>query len=202
VEVDKRLRGGERLRVVREIRTSVDHPIRVDFLDAQPWSGRLGITFAPGKKNDSYNWYTWDRDIGMDLERMSVEYGVEVVASILELDEMEMLGIPELRDEVERRGMESLWFPIEDLGVPPGEAFGEFMEFLGAMLARLEAGRCVAVHCRGGLGRSGMVAACLLALRGERPVDAIRAVRRARGQGAVEMPKQEELVEDVASVGL
>ncbi|MBW2260682.1 MAG: cyclin-dependent kinase inhibitor 3 family protein [Deltaproteobacteria bacterium] len=185
-----------------DVRTSESHPIRVDFTDMQPWAGRLGITFAPGKKNESYSWFRWERDLDLDLDRMRAEYGIEVVVTLVEEDEMEWMGIEELGDEVKRRGMEWLWFPIEDLGVPPGERFVEFLELAGGVIERLEQGRAAAVHCRGGLGRAGMVAACLLALKGIKPEEAIRCVRRARGEGAVEMPEQEEFVEEVASVGL
>ena len=184
-----------------EVRTSGTHPIRVDYLDVQPWKGRLGITFAPGKRNESYHDFLWQRDLADDLERMRSVYGVEVVVTLLEEEEMEWMGIPDLRRAVEEAGMESLWFPIEDLGVPPGERFLEFMDVARSVVERLDEGRSVVVHCRGGLGRSGMVAACLLALKGVRPVEAIRAVRRARGQAAVEMPGQEEYVEEVGSVG-
>ncbi len=182
------------------VRTSETHPIRVDFVDLQPWKGRLGLTFAPGKRNDSYRSYRWERDLGADLDRMGDAYGVEVVVTLLEEDEMQWMGIGELGEEVGRRSMEWLWFPIEDLGVPPGERFLDFLEFAGGVIERLEAGRVVAVHCRGGLGRAGMVGACLLAMRGIGPVEAIRCVRRARGQGAVEMPGQETFVEEVASM--
>ena len=192
------IRGGRGL----EVRTSESHPIRVAFVDEQPWEGRLGLTFAPGKQNDSYSWYRWERDVDLDLDRMRREYGVEVVVTLLEEDEMEWMGIETLGYEVRRRGMEWLWFPIEDLGVPPGEQLLEFVGFSGKVIERLEAGRVVAVHCRGGLGRAGMVGACLLVLRGMGAGEAIRCVRRARGESAVEMPEQEEYVEEVASVGL
>jgi protein-tyrosine phosphatase len=184
------------------IRTSETDPIRVDFLDTQPWRGRLGITFAPGKNNDSYDMHTWRRDLGLDLDRMRETYSTEVVVTLVTEEEMEWMEIPDLGRETEKRGMEWLWYPIEDLEAPPGEEFLEVMEFLGKVLSRLEEGRVVAAHCRGGLGRSGMIAACLLALRGVTPREAIRAVRRARGEGAVEMEEQEEFVEEVASVGL
>jgi protein-tyrosine phosphatase len=184
------------------VKTSESDPIRVDFLDEQPWRGRLGITFAPGKKNDSYDLHRWDRDLDLDLIRMKEVYGVEVVVTVLEQDEMEWMEIDELGDEVRERGMEWMWFPIEDLDAPPGERFEEFMGLAREMLGRLDGGKVVAVHCRGGLGRSGMVAACLLSLRGMTPAAAIRCVRRARGEGAVEMEVQEEFVEDVHSVGL
>lgn len=44
----------------------------------------------------------------------------------------------------------------------------------------IAAGRVVAVHCGGGLGRTGTLLACYLARRGLNPADAIAQVRRVR----------------------
>jgi len=54
-------------------------------------------------------------------------------------------------------------------------------------------GQSIVVHCRGGLGRTGMVAARLLVELGEKPVTALQRVRAAR-PGAVETVEQEEYV--------
>mgnify|MGYP003345722415 CR=1 FL=1 len=51
----------------------------------------------------------------------------------------------------------------------------------------LRAGANVPVHCKGGLGRAGMMAARLLVELGQPADEAIRAVRRAR-PGAIETP--------------
>jgi len=52
----------------------------------------------------------------------------------------------------------------------------------------------VVLHCLGGLGRSGMVAACALVDAGLAPDDAIRLVREHRSPRAVETRTQEEFV--------
>jgi protein-tyrosine phosphatase len=49
------------------------------------------------------------------------------------------------------------------------------------------------IHCRGGLGRSGTVAAACLVALGHGPAEAIERVRAAR-PGAVESRSQEEWV--------
>jgi hypothetical protein len=55
--------------------------------------------------------------------------------------------------------------------------------------------RCV-MHCRGGMGRAGMMAACVLLRRGEcsKAKEAIETVRKRRGRGAVESRAQEDFV--------
>jgi protein-tyrosine phosphatase len=51
----------------------------------------------------------------------------------------------------------------------------------------------VVVHCRGGLGRSGLVAASVLVALGHPSGEAIRIVRVAR-EGALGTPDQEDRV--------
>ena len=55
-----------------------------------------------------------------------------------------------------------------------------------------EGGRVV-LHCRGGIGRTGTIAARLLVEFGVAPEEAIRMVRRAR-PGTIETMAQEEYV--------
>ena len=57
----------------------------------------------------------------------------------------------------------------------------------------VERGDNVVIHCGGGLGRTGLVAACCLVDRGCSPVEAIRAVRAARPR-TLETDEQERFV--------
>lgn len=62
-------------------------------------------------------------------------------------------------------------------------------------MARMLEGKHVVVHCRGGMGRAGTVAACLVVdLHDRDSAEAIAWVRRTRGPGAIESRAQEEYV--------
>ncbi len=63
---------------------------------------------------------------------------------------------------------------------------------------RLQRGAEVLVLCVGGLGRSGLVASCLLKARGSSAEEAISEVRRVRSERAVETAVQVQMVEDFA----
>lgn len=64
----------------------------------------------------------------------------------------------------------------------------------GAGLLALLRGGCDAlVHCRGGLGRAGTIAALLLAELGMDPQAAVAAVRAVR-TGAIQTSEQEDFV--------
>ena len=177
-----------------EEKTSASHPIRVDFLpqEALELPGRLGLTFAPGKKTDETDG-RWERDLETDLQRLREEYGVETLVSLMEHDEYSNLQIPEFFQKAEEMGMDVLHLPIPDYGVPSDPEEDKYKPLIEDVSGRLEEGQTVVVHCRGGLGRSGLVAASVLVALGHPSGEAIRIVRTARA-GALETPDQEDRV--------
>lgn len=172
--------------------TSDNDPIRVDFVDpaAHGVSGRLGLTLAPGKRTPGVS-ADWDRDLGKDLARLRKHYRTDVLVTLIEEFEMEDVGIQQLRPEARRAGMRSIWFPIADLSTPrhPADPIALVREITG----HLAAGETVVVHCMGGRGRAGTIAACVLAARGVEPARSIALVRAVR-PGALETPAQEAFV--------
>jgi protein-tyrosine phosphatase len=65
------------------------------------------------------------------------------------------------------------------------------------ILEHLATGRTVVIHCEGGIGRSGTIAACCLVAAGQDPVRALELVREVR-YGAATAPGQEEFVHEFA----
>ena len=107
--------------------------------------------------------------------------------------ELVALKVPHLGTEIRSRGLHWRHLPIADYSVPT-EAFEKQWETHGREIrALLRSGNDVLVHCKGGLGRAGMIAARLLVELGMAPEQAIREVRRAR-KGAIETPSQLALV--------
>lgn len=92
-------------------------------------------------------------------------------------------------------GGTAVWFPIHDLHAPP---LHRAEPFLAGLLARIEHGEHLLVHCAAGIGRTGTVAACLLVQLGMSLDDALTAVRAARPGAGPEAGTQLELVAAVA----
>jgi protein-tyrosine phosphatase len=105
--------------------------------------------------------------------------GVDVLVSLLTQEEIEAEELQQEADLCKENDIEFISFPIPDRDVPPRDA--RSAGFFRTLLDRLADGKRVAIHCWGGIGRSGLVAACLLAAH-EIPVEsAIRALSSARG---------------------
>lgn len=176
------------------VKTSETHPIRVDPVRPKDGYGRIGVTLCPGKK---YPWGlagNWERDLDLDLDRIS-RWGATAVVSLITEAEIRDLQVQRLSRAVADRHMEWWHLPIPD-GQPPGPEFEKAWVHAGAAIRdRLRLGFDVLVHCKGGLGRAGTVAARLLVEFGERPDVAIRRVREARSKNALETREQERHVQ-------
>jgi protein-tyrosine phosphatase len=98
------------------------------------------------------------------------------------------LGISDLEDVAKGEGIDVRRFPIPDFATPASRA--ETRALVAWILAEIGASRVVVVCCKGGLGRTGMIAACALARYGASPSVAIDAIRAAR-PGAIETIEQE-----------
>ena len=173
------------------IQTSRTNPLRIAEVPFGTAGGLIGITFAPGKQQDGMT-AEHRRDLEADLDVIAA-WNAAVVVTLVEAHELDALQIAGLGAAVRRRHMEWHHWPIGDYQVPdrafmaawPGRS-----ALLRGVLAR--SGR-VLVHCKGGLGRAGSVAARLLVEDGMPARAAIAAVR-AVGPGAIETGPQEAWV--------
>jgi len=74
------------------------------------------------------------------------------------------------------------WYhcPIRDQQPPAARFEQRWQQDFPAVRQRLEAGEHLVLHCRGGLGRTGTVAACILIEFGTDPDTAVRRIGVAR----------------------
>ena len=171
-------------------RTSASSPLRVASVTPGEGYGRIGITLCPGKSDPAGMSGPWARDLDADLDAIA-HWGATAVVSLITDEELDTLSVRGLPGAVRDRHMEWLHAPIPD-GWPPGRDFENAWAVVGeALRDRLRLGFDVLVHCRGGLGRAGTVAARLLVELGASPDEAIRGVRDERSPYAVETAAQE-----------
>ena len=120
-----------------------------------------------------------------------------LVVSMTEADESQALGLADLPGWLAARGIGWQPFPVADFAIPPPGA--DWARLAARANAALAAGQTVLLHCRGGLGRSGMVALRLMIEAGEEPGAALARLRAAR-QGAVETAAQEGWAQGAAGL--
>ncbi|HVJ62684.1 MAG TPA: hypothetical protein VM555_08220 [Tahibacter sp.] len=105
--------------------------------------------------------------------------GVDIVVSLLEPHEARDLDLADEERCCVAHGLRYVAFPIADRGLPARRE--AVLELADALVADLRDGRGVAVHCRAGIGRSGLIAACVLTRLGHTPAAAFAMLARARG---------------------
>lgn len=175
------------------VRTSQTDPIEV--AEVLCGTGVIGVTFCPGKSGPSVFGAPWARDLQLDVAALK-DWRASVVLTLIEDHEFEHLNVPALGEAVRDAGMVWLHAPIKDLRVPD-ERFERRWSVLGHVIrSKLLSGDRVVVHCRGGRGRAGMIAARLMVELGSAAEDAMAQVRLAR-PGAIETTAQEEHVRQV-----
>lgn len=173
--------------------TSRTHPLRIDDVDIPGVPGTIGITLCPGKVQRDAISGSWKRDLRVDMQVVK-SWGATAWLNLLTATEMLDLKVEDLEVAVKGSGIRYNGLPIED-GDVPDATFEKMWKTAGAQLrAELLRGGKILIHCKGGLGRSGMVAARLIVeLGAATPEDAIRQVRASR-PGAIETHAQEKHV--------
>ncbi len=171
------------------LRTSLSHPLQIAAVPTLPGHGRIGLTFCPGKVQPGAVTGAWNRDLALDVRAIS-DWGAAAVVTLIEPHELTSLEVEGLGAEIEGQHMDWFHAPIPDVSIPDA-GFEATWPLIGEGLRnRLRAGFDVVVHCKGGLGRAGMIAARLLVELGVEPEVAIERVREAR-PGAIETLAQE-----------
>ncbi len=144
-------------------------------------SGRLGIMPRP-RGGD------WLEDEIRSL-KMS---GVDAVVSLLEPEEITELDIAKEKSLCEANGISYLSFPIRDRNIPLSKR--DALDFARMLANLLQEGRSVVIHCRQGVGRSALIAACVLVLSGVSADGAFEKIENARGCSVPDTEEQRKWV--------
>lgn len=148
--------------------------------------GGIGLTILPGRKDNN-------RSVDKDLRQLKA-FGVDTVIPLITDDEFNDYGVSDLLEKYKTYGFEVHRLPIMDQLVSSEEEMNDLVRRIENHLA---ADKKVLLHCVGGLGRSGLVAASYLKYKGLHWNDAIASVRKIRGPKAVETRVQEDFVESI-----
>ena len=173
-------------------RNSLNSPLRIDSLQVPGSAGLIGMTLCPGKRGPSQFGPSWNRDLAVDLSVIAT-WGASCLVTVMESVELEDLAVGNLGAATVAAGLQWLQLPIKDGATPDGRFEARWPSVLRNLNAVLAADKNLVIHCRGGLGRTGMVVCMLLIEHGCTPAAALELVRIARS-GTVETLAQEQFV--------
>lgn len=159
--------------------------LRIDFLPSDNINNKVALTILPGRKDHS-------RELQEDLAEIK-KNEISGIVVLISSDEMDSYGVPSLLDSYTENGIDYLHQPIVDQKVPNKKDIASINQFIDD---KLRSDKKVLIHCVGGLGRSGLVAACYLKHIGYNSDNAIQIVRKARTLRAIETAEQEKFVHD------
>jgi len=152
-----------------------------------PWPGKLAVAARPRGgdwlEDEIASWHG---------------AGIDTVLSLLTPEEEQSLDLTDEASEVKARGMNFMQLLIPDREVPGSES--EVSAVLEQLNDKLASGRNVMIHCRQGIGRSGLVATCLLVTNGLDAKTAVKNISAARGVPVPETKEQRQWIDHYAAV--
>ena len=153
-------------------------------------SGKVILTSFPGLDANK----NFQQNIFLSQLSTFVNLNCLTVVSLVEDSEFDQLCDKKLFvQEIYKQNLKWIHMPITDLKVPNHEFKRKWLTTKTLLKNDLKKGNNVVLHCKGGIGRSGTIAALILIEHGEKNVKAIQHVRKKR-QGAIENELQEQFV--------
>ena len=142
-------------------------------------TGRLGIMARPQSGE-------WLRDEVAGW----CQAGVKAVVCLLEAAEVRELALHDEPVLCQGSEIEFISFPITDRGVP--KSAQQAAQLVERVVSLLKTGAPVAIHCRAGIGRSSLIAACVMLKLGFPRSEVFPVLSRARGLRVPDTSTQEQ----------
>lgn len=154
--------------------------MKLHFTNHGP-TGNLALAARP-RGND------WLRD---EIEGLNFT-GIHTLVSLLEWPEAQALQLEKEASYCHELGIEFISFPIKDRNLP--EDPYAFLALTDKIVGLLDAGEKVVIHCRMGIGRTGMLAAAVLLKQGFEPAKVFDFLSGVRNLNVPDTEAQKEWV--------
>jgi len=116
--------------------------------------------------------------------------GIHRIVSLLERAKSYEVGLSNEKILTKKNGMEFINYPIKDKELR--ESLNEYIELVNRLYQGIESGINTVIHCRAGIGRTGMVAAGILLRFGLSPEEAFDQISTKR---RVTVPDTQEQID-------
>ena len=123
------------------------------------------------------------------------EVDIRHVVCLQQEQESVELGLSDEEKTCTTHGIRFTRFAIEDFGVPEEKSLSTLVHQL---YSAIHSGENTLVHCKGGIGRSGLICCCLLVKSGVPADAAIATVSKNRQHAVPETPAQFLIIRDFA----
>jgi len=135
--------------------------------------------------------------IGWMTTSLACGEGIDAILSLLTRAEERSLGLLNEATVAKTHEIKFVSFPIPDMQVPPSSE--RVSKVIATVSAELSEGRNVFIHCRQGIGRTGLISACLLLKSGWTAQNAMEHLSAARGLPVPETDEQRRWIHNYAS---
>lgn len=126
--------------------------------------------------------------------------GVDALVSLLTPGEVMYMDLEQEPESCSACGIEFISFPIEDRETPESKTVT--LQVVQQLAELVKEGKGVAIHCFAGIGRSTLIAACVLAYLGIEPRAALRFIEESRLCEVPDTPEQREWIYSFAKTML
>nr|WP_324257225.1 cyclin-dependent kinase inhibitor 3 family protein [Cellvibrio fontiphilus] len=135
-------------------------------------------------------------ELKTSLEQLAAA-GATAVLTLMENEEMERNKVTDLPHLCAELNLQWFHLPIEDDHAPEQEFAVAWQVASKKIHALLDSGKTIAIHCKGGSGRTGLVAAQILIERGM-PLDTVTEQIRALRPNSLQVPAQQTYIKTIA----
>ena len=104
---------------------------------------------------------------------------VGVLVSLLDRDEIYDLKLDNEEQLCRAKNITYINFPIVDRGIPKQD--GDTDKLIDTLTKKIDEGHSIVIHCRMGIGRSSIIAACILLQKGFKADDVVANICKVRG---------------------
>lgn len=106
--------------------------------------------------------------------------GATAVVTLMTEAELHQHQVGRLAQLCRSAGLQWFHLPVDDEGTPEDRFAGEWTVVGPQLHQRLDQGEWIAIHCKGGSGRTGILAAQILIERGVQVLQAVQQVKALR----------------------
>lgn len=127
----------------------------------------------------------------LDLQYLKEKSARILIISLLTYDEISNLKLENEELEAKELSIDFINFPISDMGIP---GYEEFVSFIEKLFTKTMSYEKIIIHCKHGIGRSGLIALGLMVKNGNDLSESINAATKIRGYAIPQSVSQRKLL--------